>query len=45
MRRLKGLSNNRHNPGRRRKGQQGSRVLQPRIGSREEVGNGSRDLG
>ena len=34
---MKGLLNDRHNPGRRRKGQRGSRVLQPRIGSRGEV--------
>jgi len=32
MRCLKGLPNDRHNPGRR------SRVLQPRIGGRQEVG-------
>jgi hypothetical protein len=37
---LKGLPNDQHNP-RRRKGQQGSRVLQPRIG-RGEVGLGGR---
>ena len=42
---VKGLPNDRHNPGRRRKGQQGSRVLQPKIRTREEVEIRSWDLG
>jgi hypothetical protein len=35
-----GLLNDRRNAGRQRKGQQGSRVLQSRIGSRGKVGIG-----
>ena len=42
--RLKGLPNDGHNPGRQRKGQQGSRVLQSGIGSRGAVGIGRRHV-